>query len=69
MPDLPRPSADDADSYVGMSVVAARKRAADNGWALVREVDETNPVITADWRADRVNFFVEEDRVARCWFH
>lgn len=69
MPKLPEPPADDRDSYVGLSVEAARVRAAERGWQLVREVTGESPVVTAEFRPERINFHVRHDRVIRCWFH
>lgn len=68
MPEA-QPPEDNADRYVGMSIADARRIAADHGWTRVREVDEADPVITLEWIVDRINFFVEQDRVMRCWFH
>lgn len=69
VPNPPEPAADDSDSYVGLSVETARLQAAENGWRLVREVTGESPVVTAEFRPDRINFHVRDDHVIRCWFH
>lgn len=57
---------DDTDTYVGLPVEEARRRAERQGWTTVRDLPP-DAIITMEYVAARLNFTVRDGRVARCW--
>ncbi|MGW4290548.1 I78 family peptidase inhibitor [Streptomyces sp. NPDC004673] len=54
------------DSYVGLAAEDADRRARGQGWQTVRALPP-GAIITMEYRTGRLNFEVEDGRVARVW--
>ncbi len=69
MAPIPTPDAEPEDSpeaYVGLEARRAERLARERGWSEVRSLPP-GAIITMEYRAGRLNFEVENDRVKRCW--
>ncbi|MFE3993711.1 I78 family peptidase inhibitor [Streptomyces goshikiensis] len=58
--------ADDLERYVGLETAEAEHQARSRGWLILRTV-APGAMVTMEFRAGRLNFEVEEDRVKRAW--
>ncbi|MFG2313026.1 I78 family peptidase inhibitor [Streptomyces sp. NPDC048566] len=63
----PRPEPQDSpESYVGLEVSRAEERAREHGWSSVRSLPP-GTIITMEYLVGRLNFEVDDGKVARCW--
>ena len=69
MAPIPTPPAepqDTPDGYVGLEAARAEQLARERGWSTVRALPP-GTIITMEYRVGRLNFEVEDGRVARAW--
>ncbi|MEU6482093.1 I78 family peptidase inhibitor [Streptomyces sp. NPDC047017] len=66
IPTPPAESQDSPEGYVGLEAGRAERLARDRGWTTVRAL-APGTVITMEYRVGRLNFEVEDGRVARAW--
>jgi Peptidase inhibitor I78 family len=65
-PPSPGPSDDDLEAYLGLDAASAEERARARGWTTVRTLPP-GAIITMEYLVGRINFTVEDGKVARCW--
>ncbi|MFJ3335973.1 I78 family peptidase inhibitor [Streptomyces sp. NPDC086766] len=66
IPTPPAEPQDSPDGYVGLDAEEAERRARERGWSSVRSLPP-GAIITMEYRVGRLNFEVENGRVARAW--
>ncbi|MER6985031.1 I78 family peptidase inhibitor [Streptomyces carpinensis] len=69
MAPIPTPPAepqDNPETYVGLEAGRAERVARERGWSTVRSL-APGTIITMEYRFGRLNFEVEDGRVARAW--
>ncbi len=65
-PTPPAEPQDSPDTYVGLTAGRAEHLARERGWSTVRAL-APGTIITMEYRVGRLNFEVEDGRVARAW--